>query len=252
MLLGRTVALNLLHPELSRDDTFRLRLQREARAVASLNHPAIVAIYDTGEESVVKEEEQLVVPYIVMEFIEGRTLSEELRSRSTFSLDHALTTVADILQALHYCHQNGIIHRDIQPGHVMLTSAGRVKLIGFAFARPPDDTPMTADMLGSSKYVSPEMIRGQRVDRRSDVYYTGCLLFELLTGRQPFETEDDAALLWAYLQGTPPPPSHLRPDLPPELDTVVQRAMANEPADRYQTAEEFRVEVEAIAKSADP
>ena len=187
--LGRTVAVKRLRTDLASDATFQARFRREAQSAASLNHPAIVSVYDTGEE-LSTDGSNVSQPYIVMEYVAGRTLRDILREGRKILPERALEITSGMLGALDYSHRAGIIHRDIKPGNVMLTPAGDVKVMDFGIARAVSDAQstmtQTAAVVGTAQYLSPEQARGETVDSRSDVYSTGCLLFELLTGRPPF------------------------------------------------------------------
>ncbi|HVB27531.1 MAG TPA: Stk1 family PASTA domain-containing Ser/Thr kinase, partial [Mycobacteriales bacterium] len=242
--LGRAVAIKLLRPELARDPSFQGRFRREAQSAAALNHPAVVAVYDTGEDG----EDQTLVPYIVMEYVEGRTLREVLHEEGRLLPQRALEVTAEICRALDYSHRNGIVHRDVKPGNVMLTPAGNVKVMDFGIARALTASSVTmtqtAAVIGTAQYLSPEQARGEAVDARSDVYSTGCLLYELLTGRPPFVADSPVAVAYQHVREDPVPPSRLDPDIPATVDAIVLKAMAKNPANRYQTAEEMRADIE--------
>src|SRR5215469_16616729 len=183
--LDRIVGVKTLRSDLARDQTFQARFRREAQSAASLNHPSVVAVYDTGEEMV----GATPVPYIVMEFVDGRTLRDLLRDDGRLPPERAAEITDGVLKALDYSHRNGIVHRDIKPGNVMLTRSGDVKVTDFGLARALSgelSMTQTAQVIGTAQYLSPEQARGERVDARSDLYSTGCLLYELLTGRPPF------------------------------------------------------------------
>ena len=232
--LGRDVAVKILRPELAADPTFIARFRREAQAAASLNHPHIVAVYDTGEED--------GVPYIVMEHVQGKTLRDVLRTEGRMLPQRALEIVADVCSALEYSHVAGIVHRDIKPANVMLTSSGTVKVMDFGIARATTSQTMTqtAAVLGTAQYLSPEQARGEHVDARSDVYSTGCLLYELLTHSPPFSGDSPVAVAYQHVREDPELPSVRAPGLAPSLDAIVLKAMAKNPGNRYQTASEFR------------
>ena len=232
--LGRDVAIKLLRPELAGDHTFIARFRREAQAAASLNHPNIVAVYDTGEDG--------KVPYIVMEFVEGQTLREVLRTGGRMLPHRALEIVADVCSALEYSHSAGIVHRDIKPANVMVTPAGVVKVMDFGIARATTSQTMTqtAAVMGTAQYLSPEQARGEHVDARSDVYSTGCLLYELLTHTPPFSGDSPVAVAYQHVREDPELPSRRGSGIEPALDAVVLKAMAKNPGNRYQSAAEFR------------
>ena len=240
--LGREVAVKVLRADLARDPSFQARFRREAQAAASLNHPAIVAVYDTGEEDVYGNQ-----PYIVMEYVEGRTLRDVLKIEGRLMPRRAMEMVADVCAALDFSHRNGIIHRDIKPGNVMITRTGAVKVMDFGIARAVADNAatvtQTAAVIGTAQYLSPEQARGENVDARSDVYSTGVLLFELITGHPPFTGDSPVAVAYQHVRENPPPPSTINPDVPPELDAIVLKAMAKNPANRYQSAGEMRADL---------
>jgi beta-lactam-binding protein with PASTA domain/predicted Ser/Thr protein kinase len=240
--LGREVAVKVLRADLARDPSFQARFRREAQAAASLNHPAIVAVYDTGEEDQFGN-----LPYIVMEYVEGRTLREVLKVEGRLMPRRAMEIVADVCAALDFSHRNGIVHRDVKPGNAMITRTGAVKVMDFGIARAVADNAatvtQTAAVIGTAQYLSPEQARGENVDARSDVYSTGVLLFELITGSPPFTGDSPVAVAYQHVRENPPPPSTLNPDVPPELDAIVLKAMAKNPANRYQSAGEMRADL---------
>jgi serine/threonine-protein kinase len=246
--LGREVAIKLLRADLARDPAFQGRFRREAQAAASLNHPAIVAVYDTGED--VRGSRR--TPYIVMEYVEGRTLRQTLEAEGRLYPHRALEITAQVCAALEQAHRAGIVHRDVKPGNVMLTPAGEVKVMDFGIARAVTGTgatmTQTAAIIGTASYLSPEQARGEHVDARSDIYSTGCLLYELLTGAPPFSGDSAVAVAYQHVREDPVPPSHIETDLSPAIDAVVLKAMAKNPANRYQTAADMRADLErAIA-----
>ncbi|HEX6887470.1 MAG TPA: Stk1 family PASTA domain-containing Ser/Thr kinase [Candidatus Nanopelagicales bacterium] len=250
--LGRRVAIKILKPELARDPAFLARFRREAQSAASLNHPNVVAVYDTGEDVLGEGPNATVVPFIVMELVEGRTLKELLHSGTRIAPERALEITAGILAALDYSHRHGIVHRDIKPGNVMLTPTGSVKVMDFGIARATADAGQTgtstSTVLGTAAYLSPEQAQGRSVDARSDLYSTGVVLFELLTRRPPFVGDSPVAVAFAHVNEAPPAPSAVDPSVPADLDPLVLRALAKDPAARYQSAAEFRADVErAIA-----
>jgi eukaryotic-like serine/threonine-protein kinase len=240
--LGREVAVKVLRADLARDPSFQARFRREAQAAASLNHPAIVAVYDTGEEDMLGNQ-----PYIVMEYVEGRTLRDVLKIEGRLMPRRAMEIVADVCAALDFSHRNGIVHRDVKPGNVMITPTGAVKVMDFGIARAVADNAatvtQTAAVIGTAQYLSPEQARGENVDARSDVYSTGVLLFELITGSPPFTGDSPVAVAYQHVRENAPPPSALNPDVPPELDAIVLKAMAKNPANRYQSAGEMRADL---------
>src|ERR671919_793401 len=214
--LGRSVAIKRLRIDLASDATFQARFRREAQSAASLNHPSIVSVYDTGEE-LDPNGSGVLLPYIVMELVEGRTLRDILREGRKILPERALEITASVLSALDYSHRAGIIHRDIKPGNVMLTPSGDVKVMDFGIARAISDASstmtQTAAVVGTAQYLSPEQARGETVDSRSDVYSTGCLLFELLTGRPPFVGDSPVAVAYQHVGETPLAPSSFAPSV---------------------------------------
>jgi len=242
--LDRIVAVKTLREDLARDQTFQARFRREAQSAASLNHPSIVAVYDTGEDML----GPTPVPYIVMEYVDGRTLRDLLREDRRLLPERAMEITDGVLRALDYSHRNGIVHRDIKPGNVMLTRAGDVKVMDFGIARAVSDAQatmtQTAQVIGTAQYLSPEQARGERVDARSDLYSAGCLLYELLTGRPPFTGDSPVAIAYQHVRENPIPPSRVDPEIPAWADAIVLKAMAKDPADRYQSAGEMRNDIQ--------
>jgi serine/threonine-protein kinase len=245
--LGRTVAIKRLRTDLASDATFQARFRREAQSAASLNHPSIVSVYDTGEE-MSTDGTDVAQPYIVMEYVAGRTLRDILREGRKILPERALEITSGVLAALDYSHRAGIIHRDIKPGNVMLTPAGDVKVMDFGIARAVSDAQstmtQTAAVVGTAQYLSPEQARGESVDSRSDVYSTGCLLYELLTGRPPFVGDSPVAVAYQHVREQASPPSTHEEDLPPELDAIVMKALAKKLPDRYQSAAAMRADID--------
>lgn len=248
--LGRTVAVKQLRGDLAADDTFQARFRREAQSSAALNHPSVVAVYDTGE-SIDKHGSH--VPYIVMEYVEGQTLRDILRGAENgrkILPERALSITADVLSALDYSHRSGIIHRDIKPANVMLTPSGQVKVMDFGIARAIADTSsamtQTAAVIGTAQYLSPEQARGETVDARSDIYSTGCLLYELLTGRPPFVGDSPVSVAYQHVREEARPPSQLNPDVSAAIDSVVAKSLAKRVEDRYQSAADMRKDIERV------
>jgi serine/threonine-protein kinase len=243
--LGRTVAVKTLRADLARDPTFQARFRREAQSAASLNHPAIVAVYDTGEDYV----DGISIPYIVMEYVDGSTLRELLHSGRKLLPERAMEMCIGILQALEYSHRNGIVHRDIKPANVMLTRNGQVKVMDFGIARAMGDSGMTmtqtAAVIGTAQYLSPEQAKGETVDARSDLYSTGCLLYELLTVRPPFLGDSPVAVAYQHVREEPQPPSVFDPEITQDTDAIVLKALMKDPDYRYQSADEMRADIEA-------
>jgi eukaryotic-like serine/threonine-protein kinase len=245
--LDRIVAIKTLRADLARDQIFQARFRREAQSAASLNHPSIVAVYDTGEDMATG----MPIPYIVMEYVDGRTVRDLLQEGHRLLPERSLEIIDGVLRALDYSHQAGIVHRDIKPGNVMVTRNGDVKVMDFGIARAMSDAQatmtQTAQVIGTAQYLSPEQARGERVDSRSDLYSTGCLLYELLTGRPPFTGDSPVAIAYQHVRENPVPPSRVDPDVPPWADAIVLKAMAKSPADRYQTAADMRADLQRAA-----
>jgi eukaryotic-like serine/threonine-protein kinase len=246
--LDRIVAIKTLRTDLARDQTFQARFRREAQSAASLNHPSIVAVYDTGEDMATG----VPVPYIVMEYVDGRTVRDLLQEGHRLLPERSLEIIDGVLRALEYSHQAGIVHRDIKPGNVMVTRNGDIKVMDFGIARAMSDAQatmtQTAQVIGTAQYLSPEQARGERVDARSDLYSAGCLLYELLTGRPPFTGDSPVAIAYQHVRENPIPPTRIDPDIPRWADAVVLKAMAKAPADRYQSAAEMRADLQRAAQ----
>ncbi|MGS2614067.1 Stk1 family PASTA domain-containing Ser/Thr kinase [Micromonospora sp. LZ34] len=242
--LGRDVAIKMLRADLARDATFQMRFRREAQNAASLNHPAIVAVYDTGEETAPTGE---TLPFIVMEFVNGRTLKEVLGAEGRLQPRRALEICADMCAALEFSHRHGIIHRDIKPGNVMLTQTGQVKVMDFGIARAlasgATTMTQTSAVIGTAQYLSPEQARGEAVDARSDVYAAGCVLFELLCGHPPFVGDSPVSVAYQHVREAPPTPSDINPDVNPAVDAIVLKALSKNPLNRYQSAGEMRADL---------
>ncbi|MBM7790098.1 serine/threonine protein kinase [Tenggerimyces flavus] len=246
--LGRVVAVKVLRADLASDPTFPERLRREARSVARLNHPHIVDVYDAGVDTLDGAE----LPYLVMEYVTGRTLSETLsellRDGQRLTPDRAMEIAARILDALEYSHEAGIVHRDVKPGNVMLTSEGLVKVMDFGIALAMSDSAdltKTDQVLGTARYLSPEQALGIPVDGRSDVYSTGCLLYELLTARPPFVGDSTIGVAYQHVQEEALSPQAIDPRVPELYAAIVLRALAKDPAERYQTAAQMRADIES-------
>ncbi|HET9127450.1 MAG TPA: Stk1 family PASTA domain-containing Ser/Thr kinase, partial [Propionibacteriaceae bacterium] len=246
--LGRPVAIKRLRVDLATDPTFQARFRREAQAAAGLNHPNIVSVYDTGEET--DKATGVAVPYIVMELVDGHTLKEVLRDDRRILPERALEFTQGVLDALSYSHRAGIVHRDIKPANVMLTPNGAVKVMDFGIARAVADTSatmtQTAAVIGTAQYLSPEQARGETVDARSDIYSAGCLLYELLVGRPPFIGDSPVSVAYQHVREVPTPPSTLDPEISQAMDAVVMKALAKDPADRYQSARAMRDDISRL------
>ncbi len=237
--LDRDVAIKVLRADLARDPQFQHRFRREAQNAAALNHPAIVAVYDTGETV----SDYGPLPYIVMEFVDGRTLRDIVKTEGPMDEQRAMETMADVCAALDFSHRNGIIHRDVKPANVMINNAGAVKVMDFGIARALADgqgVTQTAAVVGTAQYLSPEQARGELVDARSDVYAAGCVLYELITGDPPFTGDSPVAVAYQHVREDPIPPSQQNPAVAAALDAVVLKAMSKNPANRYQSAAEMR------------
>ena len=250
--LHRDVAVKVLRADLARDPSFYLRFRREAQNAAALNHPAIVAVYDTGEA----ETSAGPLPYIVMEYVDGVTLRDIVHTEGPMPPRRALEVIADACQALNFSHQHGIIHRDVKPANIMISNAGAVKVMDFGIARAIADSgnsvTQTAAVIGTAQYLSPEQARGERVDARSDVYSLGCVLYEILTGEPPFVGDSPVAVAYQHVREDPLPPSVKLPGISPELDAVVLKALAKNPDNRYQSAAEMRADLVRVHSGEKP
>lgn len=247
--LGRRIAVKILRPDLARDPSFQARFRREAQSAAALNHPNIVAVYDTGEDTLAATDTSpaVIVPYIVMEYVDGMTLRQLLASGRRLLPERALEITAGVLSALDYAHRHGIVHRDIKPANVMLTRTGDVKVMDFGIARAINEAQSsmtgTSAVMGTAQYLSPEQARGEVVDARSDLYSTGVLLYELLTGRPPFTGDSAVAIAYQHVSEMPTPPSQVDDGVSLDVDAVVMHSLAKRADDRYQSAAEFRAAV---------
>ncbi|MDV3123357.1 Stk1 family PASTA domain-containing Ser/Thr kinase [Mycobacterium sp. 21AC1] len=240
--LHRDVAVKVLRADLARDPSFYLRFRREAQNAAALNHPAIVAVYDTGEA----ETPNGPLPYIVMEYVDGVTLRDIVHTEGPMTPTRAIEVIADACQALNFSHQHGIIHRDVKPANIMISKNNAVKVMDFGIARALADTnsvTQTSAVIGTAQYLSPEQASGQSVDARSDVYSLGCVLYEMLTGEPPFVGDTPVAVAYQHVREDPIPPSQRHDGIAPELDAVVLKALAKNPDNRYQSAAEMRADL---------
>ena len=248
--LGRIVAVKLLRPDLARDPQFQARFKREAQAVAALNHPSIVAVYDTGDHAVPGDHDDSVrVPYIVMEFVSGKTIRDLVRAKEV-SIDQAIDFTLGVLSALDYSHKAGIVHRDIKPANVMFCpDSNGIKVMDFGIARAMADSSATMTqtqaVVGTAQYLSPEQARGETVDARSDLYSAGCLLYEMLTGRPPFVGDSPVSVAYQHVREIPELASSLNPEISDALDSVLMKALQKNRADRFQDAAAFRRAIRA-------
>ncbi len=256
LTLGREVAIKILESDLAADATFRTRFRLEAQAASRMSHPTIVRVYDAGEDVETDADGTTrAVPYIVMELVSGQTL-KEIIAAGPVSIDDAIHYTDGILEALEYSHRAGVVHRDIKPGNVMVTSAGQVKVMDFGIARAVSDSSSTVaettQILGTAAYFSPEQAKGEPVDSRADVYSAGVVLYELLTGRPPFRGESPVAVAYQHVSETPVAPSEIVDTVPRSLDAVVLRALAKDPYQRYQDAGSFRAALDATRDGRTP
>jgi len=255
-VLDRQVAIKTLHTELGREQAFRERFRREAQAVAKLTHTNIVSVFDTGEDDL----DGTTMPYIVMEYVEGQPLGSVLNTDvgqyGAMPADKALKITADVLAALEISHEKGLVHRDIKPGNVMMTKRGVIKVMDFGIARAMQSgvTSMTQTgmVVGTPQYLSPEQALGRGVDARSDLYSVGIMLFQLVTGRLPFDADSPLAIAYAHVQEEPVAPSSINRALPPAVDALVARALKKNPNERFPSAEAMRDECLRVAASFQP
>ncbi|MEC5184166.1 serine/threonine protein kinase [Cryobacterium sp. MP_3.1] len=246
--LGRTVAIKLLKSSLAADPAFRTRFRQEAQAAARMAHPTIVRVFDAGEETITEDNgNESQIPFIIMEFVDGRLLKDIIREGPIDSVE-AVRIIDGVLTALEYSHRAGVVHRDIKPGNIMITKAGQVKVMDFGIARAISDSAttvaQTTAILGTASYFSPEQAKGESVDARTDLYSSGVVLFEMLTGRPPFRGDTPVAVAYQHVSEAPVKPSSINPKVSPALDTVVVHALAKDRFGRYQSAVEFRNDVE--------
>jgi eukaryotic-like serine/threonine-protein kinase len=249
--LGRDVAVKVLRADLARDPQFQMRFRREAQNAAALNHPAIVAVYDTGEV----QSEFGPLPYIVMEYVDGQTLREIVKTQGPLTQRQVIEVMADVCAALDFSHRHNIIHRDVKPANIMINHAGAVKVMDFGIARAlgeGQNVTQTAAVIGTAQYLSPEQARGEAVDARSDVYAAGCVLFELLTGDPPFTGDTPVAVAYQHVREEPRRPSEVNPSIPSSLDAVALKALSKNPANRYQSAAEMRADLVRVRNGQSP
>ncbi len=256
LTLGRAVAIKILKRELARDSTFRTRFRLEAQAASRMANPTIVRVYDAGEDVETDADGTThPVPYIVMELVHGALL-KDIIAAGAVPVSVAVRYVDGILEALEYSHRAGVVHRDIKPGNVMVTESGQVKVMDFGIARAVSDSSSTVAettaIIGTASYFSPEQAKGESVDARADLYSTGVVLYELLTGRPPFRGESPVAVAYQHVSETPVPPSEVSSDIPRAIDAVVLRALAKDPFQRYQDAAQFREALDAATDGRSP
>lgn len=240
-LLGREVAVKVLSERLSTDRSFVERFRREAQAAANLNHPNIVSLYDYGSDGATN--------FIVMEFIDGRSLAEVISQEAPLLPERAAEIAGDVAKALERAHNAGLVHRDIKPNNIMMTSTGQTKVTDFGIVRAlggetEQQMTQTGMVIGTAAYLSPEQAQGNPVDARSDVYSLGCVLYEMLTGSPPFAGDTPLAVAYKHVRETPEPPSSLNPDVPEDLDAITMKALAKNPDNRYASATEMRDDLE--------
>ena len=254
MTLGREVAIKILDPDLARDTAFRTRFRLEAQAASRMSHPSIVRVYDAGDSSTGGAASD-DPPYIVMELVKG-TLLKDIISGGPVPVADAVRYVDGILEALDYSHRAGVIHRDIKPGNVMVTDSGQVKVMDFGIARAVSDSSSTVaettQIIGTAAYFSPEQAKGEPVDARADLYSTGVVLYELLTGRQPFRGDSPVAVAYQHVSETPVPPTEVNEESPGALDPIVLRALAKDPYQRFPDAANFRAALDAATTGHAP
>ncbi|TFC91072.1 Stk1 family PASTA domain-containing Ser/Thr kinase [Cryobacterium sp. TMT3-29-2] len=253
--LGRTVAIKLLKSSLAADPAFRTRFRQEAQAAARMAHPTIVRVFDAGEESVSEGGHESQIPFIVMEYVDGRLL-KDIISEGPVQADEAVRIIDGVLTALEYSHRAGVVHRDIKPGNIMITKTGQVKVMDFGIARAISDSSttvaQTTAILGTASYFSPEQAKGESVDARTDLYSTGVVLFEMLAGRPPFRGDSAVAVAYQHVSESPVKPSSINSKVSPALDAVVLHSLAKDRFDRYQSAVEFRGDVDLAGSGQIP
>ncbi len=238
LLLNRPVALKILYPELSADSMFVERFRREAQAAANLSHPNIVPVFDWGEDD--------GTYFIVMELIEGTSLADVLRGSRTLTASRSAQIVAQVAFALAYAHRQGVVHRDVKPGNILITADGQVKVTDFGIAQAvavEDHLAEAGSVMGTATYFSPEQAEGAAVDGRSDVYSLGVVLYEMVVGRPPFIGDSPIEVSSQHVRGSVPPPSEFSSTVPHDLEAIIMEALAKDPNVRYQSADEFRADL---------
>src|SRR5438445_6238107 len=232
-VLGRRIAVKILADRFAKDSSFVARFRREAQSAAALNHPNVVSVFDTGSDD--------GTHFIVMEYVQGKTLSQVLRDGSALMPERAVEITEGVAEALAFAHQAGIVHRDVKPGNIMLTPAGDVKVMDFGIARATtsESLTQTATVLGTATYFSPEQAQGESVDARSDIYSLGCVLYEMLTAHPPFAGDTPVAVAYKHVKEEAAAPGRLNADVPPALDAIVMKYLAKNPANRYQSVDEL-------------
>lgn len=251
--LHREVAIKILRADLVRDPSFYQRFRREAKHTAALNHPSIVAVYDTGEADTPSGK----LPFLVMEYVDGVTVGKLIQRQGALPPQRAISVIADVCTALEFSHSRGIVHRDIKPANIMITPAGTVKVMDFGIAHAMNATTgdrltATSAVVGTAQYFSPEQARGHDVDARTDLYSLGCVLYEMLTGQALFTGDTPLAVAYQHVRERPIPPSQRRAGISPELDAVVLKALAKKPANRYQSAAEMQADLKRISSGNAP
>ncbi|WP_395310811.1 Stk1 family PASTA domain-containing Ser/Thr kinase [Mycobacterium sp. AMU20-3851] len=251
--LHRDVAIKILRADLARDPNFSQRFRREAKHTAALNHPSIVAVYDTGEA----QTQNGKLPFLVMEYVDGITVGKLIQRQGALPPQRALAVIADVCTALEFSHSRGIVHRDIKPANIMITPAGTVKVMDFGIARAMNATTgdrltATSAVVGTAQYFSPEQARGHEVDARTDVYSLGCVLYEMLTGQALFTGDTPLSVAYQHVREQPVPPSQRRSGLSPDIDAVVLKALAKKPEKRYQSAAEMRADLLRVSRGNPP
>ena len=251
--LHRDVAIKILRADLARDPNFYQRFRREAKHTASLNHPSIVAVYDTGEAQTPGGN----VPFLVMEYVDGATVGKLIQRHGAMPPRRAISVIADVCTALEFSHSRGIVHRDIKPANIMITPTGAVKVMDFGIARAMNATTgdrltATSAVVGTAQYFSPEQARGQQVDARTDVYSLGCVLYEMLTGQALFTGDTPLSVAYQHVREQPVPPSQRHGGISPDLEAVVLKALAKKPENRYQSAAEMHADLRRVGSGNTP